>query len=393
MRKHLLTLFVALGSLLSANAQTFEWGTATWSIEDGAVFEDIEEFEGAALSLSYPNPANYVLTPLNMVAVAYDLYIDDATEPIQEVASARASTDIFFDDYKFAEGHKYKIVTTGAVVAQVNLATFTTDTLFSNSDSYQISFSIKGPELVETIEVEGIMSLSITDQEWWVTYSYIDPATILSPLGASSMDEVRVYGMNPNGSYNSHYMDYYYGWHDADGGFTTWGGGWDAYNGHNAYPAVYGMQLNETCDTVKYYFYDYWRLYDPNEEQETGGGVISTVNRRFAPETTYNSVIWDWENEDGSTTQYRRNYRVNEGQDYKASFIFIANQKSVMLNATMHFVSQEAYDEFISGVNKVVSNDNGEEAIYDLNGVRLPALRKGINIVKSGNGVKKVYVK
>ncbi len=392
MRKHLLTLFVALGSLISANAQSFEWGTATWTIEDGAVFEDIEEFQGAGLTLSYPNPTDYTLTMFNMVAVGFDLFIDDAPEPIKAVATSRASTDVLFD-YPFAEGHKYKIVTTGSVLVQVNIATFSTDTLTTNTDSYQISFTIKGPELVQTIDVEGIMSLSIIDQEWLLTYSYIDPASILSPLGASSMDEVKVYGLNPNGSYNEHFMDYYYGWHDADGGFTTWGGGWDQFNGHNAYPAVYGMQLNETCDTLKYYFYDYWREYDPNEEEQTGGGVISTVNRRFAPETTYNSVIWDWENEDGSTTQYRRNYRVNEGQDYKASFIFIANKKSVQLNATMHFVSQEAYDEFISGVNKVVSNDNGEEAIYDLNGVRLPALRKGINIVKSGNGVKKVYVK
>jgi hypothetical protein len=392
MRKHLLTLFLALASVISANAQSFEWGTATWNIEDGTEYNDIEEFNAAGLTLSYPNPTDYTLTMFNMVAVGFDLFVDDAPEPIKAVATSRASTDVLFD-YPFAEGHKYKIVTTGSVLVQVNIATFSTDTLTTNTDSYQISFTIKGPELVQTIDVEGIMSLSIIDQEWSLTYSYVDPASILTPLGASSMDEVRVYGLNPNGSYNEHFMDYYYGWHDADGAFTTWSGGWDQFNGHNAYPAVYGMQLNETCDTVKYYFYDYWREYDPNEEEQTGGGVISTVNRRFAPETTYNSVIWDWQNEDGSTTQYRRNYRVNEGEDYKASFIFIANKKYVQLNATMHFVSQEAYEEFISGVNKVVSNDNGIEAIYDLNGVRQTSLKKGINIVKTSNGVKKVYVK
>lgn len=393
MRKLLLSFFVALAGILSANAQTFEWGTASWNIEDGKVFEDIDDFNGTGVILSYTNPADFTLTFFNVLVVEYDLFVDGATEPLKLGASAQGSTEVTFD-YGFVEGHQYKIVTTGAHLVQVNLATFSTDTLTTIEDSYQISFSIKGPELVKTIDVEGTMALTITDQEWWPTYSAVDVNSILSALGASSIDEVNVYGLNPNGSYNMHFMDYYYGWHDADGAYTVWGGGWDAYHGHNAYPAVYGMQLNETCDTVRYYFYDYWSEYDPEASDSIGGGVINTVNRR-APETTYNSIIWDWENEDGTITKYKRNYRVNEGQDYKASFIYIANKKYVVLNTTMHFVSQEAYQEYLdaASVNGIRNEEETVEAIYDLNGIRLQSLGKGINIVKTNKGVKKVYVK
>ena len=62
MRRHLLTLFVALASVFSAHAQSFEWGTASWNVEDGKVFTDIDDFNAAGLTLSYTNPANYTLT-------------------------------------------------------------------------------------------------------------------------------------------------------------------------------------------------------------------------------------------------------------------------------------------------------------------------------------------
>ena len=52
----------------------------------------------------------------------------------------------------------------------------------------------------------------------------------------------------------------------------------------------------------------------------------------------------------GTVTQYRRNYRCEEGKDYKASFIYVANRKSVVLNATLHFVSQEAYIEYLNSL-------------------------------------------
>ena len=71
MKRHLLTLMMALTTMLSVNAQTFEWGTATWNIEDGKTFADIEEFNAAQLTLSYNNPANYTLTFLNIIRFRY----------------------------------------------------------------------------------------------------------------------------------------------------------------------------------------------------------------------------------------------------------------------------------------------------------------------------------
>ena len=115
--------------------------------------------------------------------------------------------------------------------------------------------------------------------------------------------------------------------------------------GHNAYPAVYSIKLSDKGDSVLYYFYDYWAEYDPEAEDEIGSSTSSVRNR--APQTTYNYVIWDWENEDGTTTKYKRQYRVNEGSDYKSSFVFVANGKSVLLNATLHFVSQDDYVAYL----------------------------------------------
>ena len=187
MKKSLLTLLLTLATAISASAVDFQWGTATWNITDGRVYEDIDDLNLEGIVLTYPNPANYTLTFFQMLAVSYDLYIDDATEPIKASASARQSTAISFN-YQWSEGHNYKIVTTGAVLAQANLATYSTDTISSNSDSYTISFTIKGPELVKTIEVEGTMSLSIIDQEWQKTYSLLNTREICEALGIESLD-------------------------------------------------------------------------------------------------------------------------------------------------------------------------------------------------------------
>ena len=366
MKRNLLTLLIALTSIIAVNAQSFEWGTATWNIDNGKEFADIDEFNQYGLILSYPNPTDYSLTYFNMIAVDYDLYIDDATEPSKEVASAQGSSDVNFK-YNFVEGHKYKIVTNSAILVFVNIGTRTTDTLSVSTDSYQITFSIKGPELVKTIEVEGTMALTITDQEDPLTYSKIDINDILSVLGATSISEVKMYGLNLNGSYNEHYSDYYDGWRDADGEYTTWYGGWDAYASHNAYPAVYCIKLNDTGDTVKYYFYDYWKEYNPDDSGETGGSVISGAKGRRAPETSYNTIIWDWDNGDGTVTKYNRFYRTDEGKDYKASFIYIANKKCVQLNATLHFVSQEAYQEYIDSQVKHTTYEG-----YIASGIAMP---------------------
>jgi len=362
MKQTLLTLVLALATAAGATAQTFTWGTAQWNLQDGKVYEDIDDLNLEGIVLTYPNPSNYTLTFLQMVAISYDLYIDDATEPIQETSSARQSTAITIS-HKWAEGHSYKIVTTGAVLAQANLATYTTDTLSSSTDSYTISFSIKGPQLVKTIEVEGTMALTIVDQEWFKTYSLIDAAGIKSALGISDISEATVYGLNLNGSYNPNYIDPFDGWRDADGEYTVWGGGagGGVYDllGHNPYPAVYSIKLSEKLDSVYYYFYDYWRDYDPNEPEV----VPSTgQTKRRAPNTSYHNVIWDWENEDGTITQYRRSYRCDEGTDYKAQFAVIANKKYVLINATMHFVSQEDFAEYLK------QQEEQEKNPYDLDG-------------------------
>jgi len=380
--KHLFTFIVALATTLGASAQQFKWGTAQWNIQDGAVYESIDDFNLEGLVLTYPNPSNYTLTFFNALGVSYNLYVDDATEPVEASASSRQSTAVTFN-YNWAEGHSYKIVTTGAALVQANLATYTTDTLSLNTDSYTISFSIKGPELVKTVEVEGTMSLSIIDQEWQKTFSLVDVAAINQALGISDISEATIYGLNGNGSYNPNYIDPFDGWRDADGEFTVWSGnaGGGVYNllGHNPYPAVYSIKLNETADSVFYYFYDYWRDYDPTEP-DTMPAV--TRARKRAPETSYNTVIWDWENEDGTITQYRRSYRCDEGKDYKAQFAIIANKKYVLLNATLHFVSQEAYAEYLKE-----QEGQQEPSPYDIDGdgqLTVSDITKLINIYLEG---------
>ncbi len=353
MKKLLLTLFIAFLSLTGATAKDFEWGTATWNIQDGWVFENFEDYNQEGVVLSYPNPANYSLTFLNIIAINYDVYIDGAEEPVEGFSSRQAGTDIRLS-FDFLEGHSYKVVTKEAILVQANLATYVTDTLsINNTDSYSISFSIKGPELVKTIDVEQRMSLAIIDQDNPLTFSELDANSIFSLLGISSADEAMVIGLQANGAYVTkdwYGPGYFDGWRDADGDYTLWGGGYNNWAKHNAYPAVYSIKLNETCDTVKYYFYDYWRIYDPSEDGEIP--VVGTSKQRVhalispfkAPETHFNNVIWDWDDGEGNITKYRRSYRCDEGNDYKASFVIKANNKYVLINATMHFVSIEDYN-------------------------------------------------
>ena len=385
MKKIYFLLLLIASTFSTANAQTFEWGTATWNIPDGKVYENIDEFNVDGLVLTYPNPANYTLTFFNAIGVDYDLYVDDAAEPIKEEASSRANTVVTFN-YPFVEGHKYKVVTTGAALVFANIATYTTDTLSTNSDSYSISFEIKGPELVKTIDVDAKMSLAITDQNADLTFSLIDVNSVTSALGVESIAETNIYGLKLNGAYVTYDWygpDYFDGWRDADGEYTTWGGGYNRLDGHNAYPAVYCIKLNQTADTVSYFFYDYWREYDPNASEEIGGGGVITPVKRRAPQTSYNSVIWNWYDEENDTTyQYDRKYRCNEGQDYKASFAIVANKKMVKINATLHFVSQEDY---LTGINTLKPTEAEVVATeyYSVGGARLSSPQRGINIVKS----------
>ena len=365
MRKFLLSIIITLATAVSAAAVDWQWGTPTWNIQDGWEFQNFEDYEQSKIILTYPNPSNYQLNFFQMLAVEYNVYVDGAEEPQVGHGSARQSTAIELS-YDFLEGHSYRVVTTGTVLAQANLATYTTDTLYENHDSYTISFSIKGPELVKTINVEGTTSLAITDQEDPLTFSLIDSKSVIDALGVTSIDEATIFGLQVNGAYVPYEWygpDYFDGWRDDDGNYTTWNGGYNKFTGHNAYPAVYSIKLNQTCDTVKYYFYDYWKEYDPDDSGEQGGGQIQGAKGRFmakakAPETHYQNMIWEWDNGDGTTTKYTRYFRCVEGTDYKASFVVKANNKYVQINAVMHFVSIDDYNNSQQAVLGDVNGDN-----------------------------------
>lgn len=399
MKKSLLA-FLALAMAMGMQAQTWQWGQATWNIPDGKVYEDINDLNGDGIVLSFPNPANFALGFFDMLAVSYNIYVDDATEPIEASASTRQGTDIVLN-YDYVEGHSYRIVTTGAALCRANIATFTTDTLSLNeADSYTINFSINGPEVVKTIDVEGTMALTIVDQTYFPTFSLIDTPSICEALGIANIDEAELYGLNPNGSLNAFFFDPRFDfWHDADGGLTVYGGGagggvYDVL-GHNPYPAVYCIKLNETVDSIHYYFYDWWSDYTPDEPTELPSTGFA---KHRVPTTSYNSVVWDWEwtDDDGNpqVTQYTRRYRVDEGQDYKAGFAIKANKKVVFINATLHFVSQETFAQYLeTGVEAVEAAPVAADGIYGLNGERRQTLQKGLNIVRKNGEVKKVLVR
>lgn len=365
----------------------FEWGTATWNTEDGVVYDGIAEFNAAGLALTYPNPTGFNLTFLHIIAVEFDIFVDGNETPVKSVSTAQGS-NIVTVEHPFVEGHAYKLVSTRSLLAQANLATYTTDTLSVNTDSYSISFTIKGPELQKTIDVEAYMSLAITDQEYNKTVSKVDVADICATLGINNISEAVMHPLSPNDSYCDH-METFDWWRDADGEFTLYNGGWNPIFGHNAYPAVYCIKTNAAADSVTYYFYDYWTEYVPEEEGEVEGGTVTTR----APETSRNSVIWDWTNEDGSVTQYKRNYRVDEGKDYQSRVMYVANGKSVIVRATLHFVSIEEYEKLTS-IEQATANSTEAVAYYTISGVRQATLQPGINIVRYADGTaRKVYVK
>lgn len=400
MKKSLLVI-LALALALGVQAKEWEWGTPTWNVANGKVYEDVFEVNAEGIILSYPNPSKFVLTAMNVLSVSYNLYVDDATEPIELAASAlRQTTDVILE-YDWVEGHSYRIETTGAALCQLNLATFKTDTVSLNKTaSYSLSFSIKAPDVVDVINVEGTMALSIVDQLATPTFSLIDVSNICEKLGINSIDEAEFYGLNPNGSYNIFFFDPRFDfWRDADGGLSVWSGsaGNNVYSvlGHNPYPAVYSIKLNETCDSVFYYFYDYWRDYDPDEPSEVPGSGSGA--KRRAPATSFHNVVWDWEwvDEAGQpqVTQYMRSYRVDEGEDYKGGFAIRKDNKVVLINATLHFVSQEAYAQYLeTPVEAVQVAPVAADGIYSLSGVPQATLKKGLNIVRKGGEVKTVLV-
>ncbi len=404
MKHFLLSTALLLFGLNVQGQVTFQWGSASWNIEDGRVYENINEFLAETPTLTYENPADYTFTMFTLLAISYDVYVDNATEPVHAASSGRQGTSITLS-YDFIEGHDYRIEVQEALLCKGNIVTYTTDTLTTNSDKYSISFRINGPEIVNEYNYEASMSLAILDQEAELTYSELDLASICTDLGINDITEAKLIGLNTNGSYNKAFIspdygyDFFDGWRDADGGYTVWSGGagggaYDLVGGHNPYPAVYCIKFNETCDTIKYYFYEYRTIYDPEEPGEipgTGSGVKRNAPLK-APETHYNYTIIEWTDEDGTTTLYRRNYRVDPGSDYKANFILKTDEKAVLIHATMHFVASE-YDP--DSVNSLADKDAESEGIvYGIDGARKSGLNRGINLVVYPNGqTRKIYVK
>lgn len=117
MRKSLL-VFLALALALGVQAKEWQWGKPTWNVANGRVYEDVFEVNADGIILTYPNPGKYILTGMNVLSVSYNLYVDDATEPIELYASApRQTTEVSFN-YDWVEGHSYRIETTGAAMPQ-----------------------------------------------------------------------------------------------------------------------------------------------------------------------------------------------------------------------------------------------------------------------------------
>ena len=107
---------------------------------------------------------------------------------------------------------------------------------------------------------------------------------------------------------------------------------------------------------------------------------------------TYVQVIATF-HEDGTITQYKRNYRVNEGQDYQSRVMYVANGKSVIVRDTLHFVSIDEYNNLMS-IDETTATQAEPVAYYSISGTRQNALQKGINIVRYADGTaRKVWVK
>jgi hypothetical protein len=84
---------------------------------------------------------------------------------------------------------------------------------------------------------------------------------------------------------------------------------------------------------------------------------------------------------------------VDEGEDYKGGFAIRKDKKVVFINATLHFVSQEAYAQYQeTSVETIEAAPVAADGIYSLSGVPQATLKKGLNIVRKGGEVKTVLV-
>ena len=73
--------------------------------------------------------------------------------------------------------------------------------------------------------------------------------------------------------------------------------------------------------------------------------------------------------------------------------MYVANGKSVIVRATLHFVSIDEYNN-IMGIEDATTGSVEAVAYYSIAGVRQATLQPVINIVRYADGTaRKVYVK
>ena len=182
------------------------------------------------------------------------------------------------------------------------------------------------PEIVKTIEIEGF-DLAETaynaDENHLPTF---DVAEVCTALGIDNISNAETYIVNvTTGEFVKNTTD---GWRNADGDATAWG---QATNG-------YCLKLNDPASGQ----FDYSGAHDAN----------------FA-----------------------------ERETYLAKWAIVADNKAVVLNVNITFLSQDDYDR-ATGINSIAA-DIEKGNIFNIAGQKTGRVQKGVNII----GGKKVYVK
>lgn len=129
-------------------------------------------------------------------------------------------------------------------------------------------------------------------------------------------------------------------------------------------------------------------LVQVSTDNENWIAVGDTIN------PTGNSRMWNkfTRSYDVEGDVYVRLAHVAGGTGAKIFDIYIANQGEKS-NALIAEIQQE-FDQYMSGIEEVRHTLTATKGIYNLNGVRLPAMQRGLNIVVESDGtVKKVLMK
>lgn len=181
-------------------------------------------------------------------------------------------------------------------------------------------------ETVGTIEVYGFDLAGTAynaDEKHLPTF---DTEAVCEALGIQNLDNVETYIVNvTTGEFVRNTTD---GWRNIDGDATAWG---EATNG-------YCLKLSDPASGV----FDYCGAHDAN----------------FA-----------------------------ERETYLAKWAIVADNKAVVLNVNITFLSQDDYDR-ATGINSIAADvENGK--VFNIAGQKTGRVQKGVNII----GGKKVYVK